>query len=141
MNREQFIRELERLLKDLPAGEREAAIQYYNDYFDDAGAENEAQVIRELGSPAQVAGTIRDGMSENGEYTERGYENTRFSDPQEVSAGNRTAPAEAPIPAEALIRGSFWPFCFCASFCFPLSCRSLSRFLSSQVPSCWASQA
>ena len=49
MNREQFIRELERLLKDLPAGEREAAIQYYNDYFDDAGAENEAQVIRELG--------------------------------------------------------------------------------------------
>lgn len=98
MNREQFIRELERLLKDLPAGEREAAIQYYNDYFDDAGAENEAQVIRELGSPAQVAGTIRDGMSENGEYTERGYENTRFSDPQEVSAGNRTAPAEAPHP-------------------------------------------
>ena len=34
MNREQFIRELEQLLKDLPAGEREAAIQYYNDYFD-----------------------------------------------------------------------------------------------------------
>jgi len=86
MNREQFMKELERLLRDLPFNERKEAIQYYNDYFDDAGPENEARVISELGSPAQVARTIREGMSENGEYTERGYEDARFRNTQEVSS-------------------------------------------------------
>lgn len=92
MNRKRFMYELERLLRDLPANEREEAIQYYNDYFDDAGIENEARVIEELGSPEQVAQTIRDGMSEtNVEYTEHGYEDARFRNPQEVSVGYREA--------------------------------------------------
>ena len=86
MNRAQFIKELERLLSDLPYGERQEAIQYYNDYFDDAGPEKEAQVIAELGSPAKVAKTIREGMSEGGEYTERGYEDARFRQAQELSS-------------------------------------------------------
>ena len=51
MNRVEFMAELERLLADLPEDERQAAVQYYADYFADAGAENEAEVIRELGSP------------------------------------------------------------------------------------------
>ena len=73
MNRKQFLYELEQLLKDIPDNERAEAIQYYNDYFDDAGAENEARVIEELESPEQVAETIREGMSESGgEYTENG---------------------------------------------------------------------
>lgn len=84
------MKELERLLNDIPAGEREEAIQYYNDYFDDAGPENEARVIEELGSPEQVARTIREGMSEgSGEYTERGYEDERFRNHQEVAADYR----------------------------------------------------
>jgi len=87
MNRKRFMDELERLLWDLPYSERKEAIQYYNDYFDDAGEENEARVIEELGSPEQVARTIREGMTENsGEYTERGYEDTRFRDQQEMTA-------------------------------------------------------
>lgn len=45
------MKELEQLLMDLPVDERREAIQYYNDYFDDAGPENEAWVINELGSP------------------------------------------------------------------------------------------
>lgn len=95
MNRKQFMKELERLLNDIPASEREEAIQYYNDYFDDAGAENEAQVIEELGSPAQVARTIREGMSEgSGEYTERGYEDERFRNHQEVAADYREGKEE-----------------------------------------------
>jgi len=86
MNRKQFLYELEQLLKDIPDSERAEAIQYYNDYFYDAGAENEAQVIEELESPEQVAKTIREGMSENGgEYTENGYKDTRFQNCQEVS--------------------------------------------------------
>lgn len=90
MNRRQFMNALERLLQDIPKNEREEALQYYNDYFDDAGEENENSVISELGSPEQVARTIREGMSgSSGEYTENGYEDSRFQDHQEMSADSR----------------------------------------------------
>ena len=42
MTRVEFMNELRALLWDLSVEEREEALQYYNDYFDDAGAENEA---------------------------------------------------------------------------------------------------
>lgn len=58
MNRQEFMKRLEELLRGIPASEREDALAYYNDYFDEAGAENEAQVIRELGSPEAVAENI-----------------------------------------------------------------------------------
>ena len=58
MRREEFMRELEYLLRDIPANEREDALAYYENYFDEAGAENEQQVIKELGSPASVAEKI-----------------------------------------------------------------------------------
>lgn len=64
MNRQEFMSRLEQLLYDLPAEERTDALQYYNDYFDDAGLEREQEVIRELISPEHVARTIREGMKE-----------------------------------------------------------------------------
>ena len=36
MRRTEFLAELERLLADLPEEERQAAIQYYEDYLQDA---------------------------------------------------------------------------------------------------------
>ncbi|MEE1314827.1 MAG: DUF1700 domain-containing protein [Faecalimonas sp.] len=59
MNRAEFMRRLEELLSDVSESDRQDAISYYNDYFDEAGKEKEEQVIRELGSPEQVARTIR----------------------------------------------------------------------------------
>ena len=41
MNRIEFLRQLEVLLSGISQSEKEEAIQYYNDYFDDAGMENE----------------------------------------------------------------------------------------------------
>lgn len=67
MSRNDFMKQLEHLLGNLPSAEREAALQYYNDYFDDAGAENEKEVIEALGNPARVAENIKrdlNGMSE-----------------------------------------------------------------------------
>lgn len=58
MNRQEFMRRLEELLNSIPASEREDALGYYNDYFDEAGEENEYQVIFELGSPEAVAEKI-----------------------------------------------------------------------------------
>lgn len=81
MNRVEFMQQLERLLMDIPESDRLDAIAYYNDYFDEAGTENEAQVIRELGSPEKVATTIKKDLNSLGkteaEYTEHGYEDGR----------------------------------------------------------------
>lgn len=41
MNRLEFMRRLEALLSDISQSEREEALQYYNDYLNDAGVENE----------------------------------------------------------------------------------------------------
>ena len=66
MNRADFMKELTELLADVSPTEREEAIQYYNDYFDDAGEENEQSVIASLGSPAQLARTIKSGLADGG---------------------------------------------------------------------------
>lgn len=72
MNRQEFFRRLEYLLRELPESERMDALAYYNDYFDDAGVENEQQVIQELGSPEQVAQMILEdyhrGQQSYGDY-------------------------------------------------------------------------
>ena len=59
MNRADFMKNLAELLADMAPAEREEAIQYYNDYFDDAGTENEQSVIASLGTPEQLAKTIK----------------------------------------------------------------------------------
>lgn len=82
MNRKEFLAQLERLLFDIPAQEREEALDYYNSYFDDAGEEKESSVIQELGSPGKVAAIIKADLTENrkeyGEYTESGFQDERF---------------------------------------------------------------
>ena len=89
MNRKEYLERLEQLLLILPKEEREEALQYYSDYFDDAGIENEDKVILELGSPEEVAAKIRAGYAgEYGEYSEQGYEDTRFQNNQEIMVGD-----------------------------------------------------
>lgn len=55
MRRAEFMKELEYLLQDIPDEEKEEALAYYRDYLEEAGDENEEQVIREFGSPERVA--------------------------------------------------------------------------------------
>lgn len=58
MNKEEFLSALERELMALPLEERLSALQYYKDYFEDAGKDKEETVIQELGSPRKVAEDI-----------------------------------------------------------------------------------
>lgn len=46
MNRTEYMRELDALLHGISKEEREEAMQYYNDYFDDAGSENEKKISK-----------------------------------------------------------------------------------------------
>lgn len=81
MSREVFMGKLENLLADVTVEEREEALQYYADYFADAGPENEAQVLQELGSPERVAAMIKaslKGGTEEGAFTEHGFLDERF---------------------------------------------------------------
>lgn len=76
MNRAEFMGRLTELLGDVSPMEREEAIQYYNDYFDDAGEENEGSVIASLGTPEELARTIKTGLNDSGsggEFTESGF--------------------------------------------------------------------
>ena len=75
MNREEYMRLLAIALKDIPQSEKEEALQYYNDYFDDAGVENEQEVMKALGSPASLAESIQKEFS-TGEGRFETYRNT-----------------------------------------------------------------
>lgn len=67
MNRNIFMKRLRECLSDIPAEEREEALAYYESYFEEAGTENEEDVIRELELPEKLAETIKkDLFGENG---------------------------------------------------------------------------
>lgn len=59
MNKRDFITSLISELKNIEPSELQDIIQYYNEYFDEAGEENEEQVIKELGSPKTLANQIK----------------------------------------------------------------------------------
>lgn len=58
MTRSEYFSRLDKLLQCIDSEEREAALRYYNEYFDDAGADNEAEVMAELGTPEELARNI-----------------------------------------------------------------------------------
>lgn len=99
MSTEEFMKELEYLLSDIPEEEKADAIGYYRDYLEEAGAENGEEAIRGFGSPERIAAIIRSeltgGMKEGGEFTERGYEDERFRDPSYQVARRYELPEEA----------------------------------------------
>lgn len=79
MNRVDFMKQLESLLQNISPEEREEALQYYEDYFNDAGAENEASVLEALGNPAKVAENIKRDLYGAG-YGNASYQKNTPSD-------------------------------------------------------------
>ena len=57
-NREEFLWKLRVNLRDISEEEREEAISYYTNYFEEAGPENEKKVMEELKSPEELARAI-----------------------------------------------------------------------------------
>ncbi len=83
MNREEFLRQLEELLYDIPENERRDAMEYYRNYFEDAGPQNEEKIIEELGSPQEVSSGIKkDLFGEN-------YKEYDFAEKKEAGRGPR----------------------------------------------------
>lgn len=92
MSRKAFMARLDELLADITEAEKDEALSYYEEYFEDAGPENEEEVISSLGSPEKVAATIKAGLSENaqeeGEFSETGYTNSYYDVKDEVATVN-----------------------------------------------------
>lgn len=55
MTRTEYIAKLTKYLRKLPQQDYEEAIEYFMEYFEEAGPENEARVIAELGTPKEAA--------------------------------------------------------------------------------------
>lgn len=104
MKKETFLKELEYLLQDIPDEDKEEALSYYRDYLEEAGSENEDEVMEEFGSPERVAAIIRADITGNlkdgGSFTEKGYEDERFKDPGYQVAKRLDLPDEKEVVHE-----------------------------------------
>ncbi|MCK3936258.1 DUF1700 domain-containing protein [Streptococcus suis] len=58
MTRTEYMEQLEKHLKKLPHKEYFEAINFFTEYFDEAGPEREADIIEELGSPKEAASEL-----------------------------------------------------------------------------------
>ncbi len=64
MNRQEYLAALYAALEDqVPVQEQANIMRYYEEYFDEAGAEHEAEVVAELGDPREL---VRRIVEENG---------------------------------------------------------------------------
>lgn len=125
MSRWEYMRRLEELLSDIPPGEREEALQYYNDYINDSGKENEAEVLASLGTPEQVAATIKEGLEgAGGEFTEKGFHGASDQNTNPIAAYQKPAPetkaVEKDTESQGLSGGVIALIVILCIFCSPI---------------------
>ncbi|MGE8034480.1 DUF1700 domain-containing protein [Lysinibacillus sp. NPDC093692] len=102
MNRASFLKKLRGKLQRLPAHEIDIALAYYEEYFDEAGEENEQKIIQQLGSPSHVASQIM------ADYALKDLETTSTSTKKNMSAiwiiilAILSAPLSLPLLAVAI---------------------------------------
>ena len=120
------------LLSDISRSEREEALQYYNDYLNDAGVENEQEVLESMGTPEQLARTIKEGLGDNGgdgEFTETGYHNKSY----EEAVKNEVVRKEE---KKRLSGGMIILLILLCIMALPMLAAMLSNLIIPSVPSC-----
>ena len=58
MTRDEYLRQLRKYLKRLPKEDYDSAMEYFTEYFEEAGPEGEQRVMQELGSPREAAAEL-----------------------------------------------------------------------------------
>ena len=85
MNKYEFLAQLRSALSSVSQEEREAAMSYYEEFFSDAGEENEEAVIASLGSPQELAQSIinenRKDTPANPTADNSGFDSNPFTPP------------------------------------------------------------
>lgn len=106
MTKVEFIAALRAKLSMLPADAREDAVQFYEEYFDEAGPENEQAVIAELGSPDAVAEKI---LSGEGKVVQRGWQNGSSAHQQSSASFSQQKSGNVlPWVLLAIVTSPFW---------------------------------
>ena len=93
MKKTEFLSRLAEELKGISAEEREEALNYYSEYLDEAGEENEEAAIEELGGPEKVARIIR---ANTASQTAQPFQTSK-AQPQSGAASQAAAPTSAPV--------------------------------------------
>ena len=93
MTREEYLNELKSSIMSLTADEQAEAIQYYSDYFDEA--DDDEKVMRELGTPEELAKTIIEKFANALVDTKKSGEGDSGEDDSSdgTSSGNRSIDA------------------------------------------------
>lgn len=99
MRKYAYLARLEELLAALPAQERQDALNYYEEYFDAAGSENEEKTAEELGDPAEVARKVLEGEGIDLQEESAG-ENPQPAQNEAVKETPPEEPAPFPVPPE-----------------------------------------
>lgn len=63
LNREIYMKQLGKKLGKLPKEDYHTAMEYFREYFDEAGTENEQQAIADLGTPEEAAEQIMEELA------------------------------------------------------------------------------
>ncbi|MDQ0216397.1 putative membrane protein [Oikeobacillus pervagus] len=79
MSKEEYLKQLRRKLKKLPKEEIDIAVDFYREYFEEAGEENIEQVMAKLGPPSLVASQILADYAVKGLDHESGTTKKGFS--------------------------------------------------------------
>jgi len=103
MNRTDFLKQLKHSLSKLPEDEILDAMQYYEDYFDDIGQENEKQALLNLGPPQKVAAQIKAESYINTANENPGSLRSGLSSIKLVTLAIFASPIAVPLAAAAVI--------------------------------------
>ena len=116
MTRKEYMEQLRKYLKRLPKEDYENAIEYFSEYFDEAGPENEQQVMEELGEPKEAARelllnllqeSVGDGKDSTGEKeTElpaEGFGNQRSAAGQNTAASTSDSTKKKRSPGKIIL--------------------------------------
>lgn len=151
MNRREFMNRLEQLLQGLSEDEKKDALQYYEDYFEDAGPACEQDVIRNLGSPDNVAKTIWEdarqtewsqanyngdsvNYQQNGNYEKLNYQNQKKKESNWIIIIILLVTSPITIPAIFSVLGAILSFIIGIAGCiigFPIA--AIGMFIGAVV--------
>ena len=95
MTRKEYMEQLKKYLKRLPKEDYDNAIEYFSEYFDEAGLQKEQQVMKELGEPKEAARELLlNLLQESVENDQDIVEEKAAVQPEAASGGKKRSPGK-----------------------------------------------
>lgn len=126
LTKEEYLAQLKKYLKRLPKEDYNNAMDYFTEYFEDAGPEGEAALIQELGTPKEAAYEILDNLiTEKRKDPDTPIWKIIFLTFLSICA----APIGGALALTIIALALAGVYCSCFGRCFSNCCRTFSDFL------------